>query len=187
MATKKLSQNRVDQALEKLSPQDLEDFQKLTRFNPKYSTVREWFKERGFEISHGSIGSWWAANKPRGKEAALVSGFAETFRGCEPSEMLELGAGVTATIIKLLYEDLDPTVASGNVKLQSILEALRELRQTSETIANQTQTKEREASEFDGAIALRNYLIKVFKETSFEDPLMIAIEEFLVEKFGEIS
>lgn len=116
-----------------------------------------------------------------------MSAFAREFRGCEPAELLELGAGVTATIVKLLYEDLDPTTASGNVKLQSILEALRELRQTSETITNQTQNKEQKALEFDGAIALRNYLIKVFKETSFEDPLMIAIEEFLVEAYGEVS
>jgi hypothetical protein len=183
--TQKHPQNAVERAVAELSPEDLEEFNSLVRANSAHRTIADWFGELGVKISVGQVATWWKRHRPRGKEMITLNAWAEQFRGADEDELLELSAGLTANLVKLLYAEYDAGAVSGNVKLQSLLEGIRELRQITEVISNRRQTRDEKESQFEGAIALRNYLIKTFGETSFEDPMLIAVEKFFEDKFSE--
>lgn len=185
MTTHKSYRNKVDKSLQSLSEQgreeEIQEFYRLVRFNASYPELSEWFKTRGFEVNQSHVLTWWRSNRPRGEAAIAINAFTEKFQGQYPEELLETAVGVGAEMVRLLFEEIqaDPGSCSPNQKLQSLMEGIRELRQASESLSSRRSQKEAEALKFDGAMSLKLYLEKTFKNTSFEDPIKLAIDDFL--------
>jgi hypothetical protein len=180
----KYPQNAVEKAVAQLSPENLEEFNTLVRANSSHRAIAEWFEGLGIKISADQVATWWKRHRPRGKELITLNAWAEQFRGADEDELLELSAGLTANLVKILYADYEADNVSGNVKLQSLLEAIRELRQITDSIRNRRTERNEQEAMFAGAIALKEHLEKTFRQTSFSEPLALAVESYLSEKFS---
>lgn len=180
----KAKPGKVDKALGQLPQEDIEEFQRMARANASRPELRDFLSERGFQMSLMAITTWWKRNRPTGKEVVALNTWAEQFRGADEDYLLELTAGLTGNLVKILYDEYDSDNVSGNVKLQSLLEAIRELRQITETITGKERQRQEEELTFNGAIALKTHLEKTFKNTSFAEPLALAIDSFLTETYS---
>lgn len=173
----------VDKALQSLSPEAQAEWQRLCRFNPSYTQLINFLKEHDAEgadrLHTEHLSNWWANNRPRGTEALALVTYAEQFQGQAPRNLLEMSVGITAKMVQILLDRLDIEQATNASKLYSVIELLKELRQASSELLKMTESEHAESLRFQGITELKLFLEKTFKDTSFEEPLKIAIDDFL--------
>lgn len=167
-------QSKVNKALAELSPDELEEWNQLVRFNANYPDLKTWLAEHGHEVSIQNLSTWWASNRPRGKEAIAVNTLSETYLGTDANGLLQMSASVTATLVnnlnKLLEQDLleSATVES---KLTNIVCLLRELRQASAELHKLETVGDRNGLLMAGAFQIAEELRTIFKGSPFEQAL----------------
>jgi hypothetical protein len=174
----------VDRALQSLSPEDQAEWNRFIRFNPSYTQLIDFLKERNAEgadrLVSEHLSNWWANNRPRGTEALALVTYAEQFQGQAPRNLLEMSVGITAKMVQILLDRLDIEGATNASKLYSVIELLKELRQASSELLKLSQLEESNALKFEGANKLADHLRKTYKDTSFVESL----ESALVDHFS---
>lgn len=180
---------KIDYILRELSEEDLQRWGKLVRFKATYRELRQFLSDRGHEVSDMNLSQWWKTNRPRGKEAATLNTFAESWEGLEPDLMLQAAAGISTKIVSHLYNALDEesiSAASIGSKLTNLTELLKELRQCAQTIAEAQKRNDEQQIRIAGAYEMAEELKKEFKGTPFEGALEAMIEP-VMQKIRESS
>lgn len=181
--SQKRPQTKVDKILGKLSENQLKQFKELCKFNANYSTLKQYLKSCGYEVSTQNLSTWWIANKPRGKEAVLINALSEMYTGTEPKPLLQMSAGICAKLAdklnQLLETEIESTTPSS--KLSNLVEILKELRQASSDLHNLKVEENTEDLIYSGALELSEKLKNIFKDTPFETALETGIKAGLAQ------
>ena len=175
-------QSKVDKHLSKLTEEDLAEWNQLCRFNPNYSELQKFLEEKGGKgINIQNLSNWWISNKPRGKEAIIINSLSEKYRGTDPTGLLEMSAGICASLIEELQSLLADELAmtSPSSKLTNLVELIKELRQSSSELHNVKSTKHTNQLIMAGALEMADLLTKIFKETPFAEALDSGIKAAL--------
>jgi hypothetical protein len=182
---KKHPPSQVDKAIKKLTPEQLEEWNKLCKFNATYRELAEFLNtELGETVSAMSLSRWWRLNRPRGQQAVSINALAEHWGGTDPQIMLEFSAGVCAKIDENLYYLLDSETleaASVGSRLANITELLKELRQASHALKETETRDDQEQIRMAGAYEMAKLLTDNFKGTPFEEALDTGIQAALQE------
>jgi hypothetical protein len=67
---------KVDKLRGLLNPQEQAAFDNLVLWNPTYASIKNWFSDRGHQISINAIHHWWKANYPDRDESKILRGIA---------------------------------------------------------------------------------------------------------------
>lgn len=181
-------QSKVNKALTKLSEEELKEWNQLVRFNANYPDLKLWLAERGHEVSIQNLSTWWAANRPRGKEAIAINALSETYVGTDANGLLQMSAAVAATLIDSLSGLLiNNTLEEATVesRLTSMVSLLRELRQASAELHKLEIVGDRNALLMAGAFQIAEELKAIFKGSPFEQALETGIQASLTKMYQQ--
>lgn len=175
-------QSLVNKALSSLSENDLDEWSKLVRFNANYPDLQQWLAERGHQVSIQNLSTWWASNRPRGKEAIAINTLSEAYLGTDANGLLQMSAGISANLIDNLSQLLtDEYLESATIesKLTCTVSLLRELRQASAELHKLETVGDRNALLMAGAFQIAEELRTIFKGSPFERALDTGIHAAL--------
>ena len=177
-ARRKNPQSKIDRALNKMSDAENQEFRQMIRSNTNYQFLERWFENLGYKISQQNLSDWWRKNRPLGAEARMVNALTETYLGIDSEKLLHMGAAIAAKSLNLIEESLTESPLSGmseEVRAQTMVQLLKELRQTSTVIKEAETNQSQKALILLGAQYVETELLETFKDSPFLEALATAI------------
>jgi hypothetical protein len=151
-------QTKADLAISSLTPEDKAELARLCEAHANATDVHRWLSDRVPGVSYRSVLAWYNREYPPGETAKKLNAILSTYRGISPSAAHSASlAHVVAIVDSLMtrlsssFDQLDQLPPS---LLNSLVDLLREQRQSAQAFSNLKRLADTKALELAGGYRL---------------------------------
>jgi hypothetical protein len=153
-------QTKADLAISSLSPEDKAELNRLCEAHANASELHRWLSDRVPGVSYRSVLAWYNREYPPGETAKKLNATLATYRGVSPSAAHSASLAHVVAIVDSLMSRLEKSAALYQLDqlspslLNSLVDLLREQRQSAQALANSKRLADTKALELAGGYRL---------------------------------